>query len=120
MPRKAITEVGEEQRPKSRKRSRRVCKPTVVVDSSKLTTSGSYKTGIKPLGLKSEIRHAIKNLSEDLPPISDIEQMFDHLVSRVGLFNVGQTHRLTVQVPDVVKIVERLNGRKLRVATMCS
>jgi hypothetical protein len=55
--------------------------------------------------MKGEIRHAIKNLSEDLPPISDIEQMFDHLVSRV---------------PDVVKIVERLNGRKLRVATMCS
>jgi hypothetical protein len=46
--------------------------------------SGSFRSGIKPLGMKNEIRHAIKNLSEDLPPISDIEQMFDHLVSRVG------------------------------------
>jgi hypothetical protein len=85
----------------------------------KLTIGGSYKTGIKPLGLKSEIRNAIKNLSEDLPPISDIEQMFDHLVSRVSAFKPTRT-KLTEQVPDVVKIVERLNGRKLRVATMCS
>jgi hypothetical protein len=52
-----------------------------------LIVSGSYKSGVKPLGLKSEIRHAIKNLSDDLPPISDIEQMFDHLVSRVCSWN---------------------------------
>jgi hypothetical protein len=36
--------------------------------------------------MKTEIRNAIKNLSEELPPISDIEQMFDHLVSRVRHF----------------------------------
>ena len=47
-------------------------------------TRGSYKTGIKPLGQKLEIKNAIKNLSEDLPPMSDVEAMFDHLVSRVS------------------------------------
>jgi len=45
------------------------------------------------------------NMSEDLPPVNDIETMFDHLVSRI---------------PDVTKLVDQLNGRKLRVATMCS
>lgn len=44
-------------------------------------------------------------MSEDLPPLSDIGLMFDHLVSRL---------------PDITKLVQRLNGRKLRVATMCS
>ncbi|EIW68043.1 hypothetical protein TREMEDRAFT_69535 [Tremella mesenterica DSM 1558] len=61
--------------------------------------------GIKGLGQDAEIKAAIKNLSEDLPPMNDIELMFDHMVSRV---------------PDVVKLVQHLNGRKLRVATMCS
>jgi len=51
------------------------------------------------------VKNAIKNMSEDLPPINDIEAMFDHLVSRV---------------PDITKLVDQLNGRKLRVATMCS
>jgi hypothetical protein len=71
--------------------------------------------------MKNEIKHAIKNLSEDLPPISDIEQMFDHLVSRVcrSAWECMPVSLLE-QVPDVIKIVERLNGRKLRVATMCS
>jgi len=45
--------------------------------------------------MKNEIRHAIKNLSEDLPPISDIEQMFDHLVSRVSPQS-GYVHELIV------------------------
>lgn len=45
--------------------------------------------------MKNEIRHAIKNLSEDLPPISDIEQMFDHLVSRVSLMS-SDIHELIV------------------------
>lgn len=44
-------------------------------------------------------------MSEDLPPLSDVGLMFDHLVSRL---------------PDIPKLVQRLNGRKLRVATMCS
>lgn len=41
----------------------------------------------------------------DLPPLSSIPKMFDDLVSRAG-----KLHR----------VVDRLNGRKLRVATMCS
>jgi hypothetical protein len=41
----------------------------------------------------------------DLRPISSIPAMFDDMVSRA---------------PDLAKVVDRLNGRKLRVATMCS
>lgn len=62
----------------------------------------SFRTGVAKL---SGGDASAKNLSEDLPPLSDIEMMFDHLISRV---------------PDIVQLVERLNGRSLRVATMCS
>ena len=41
----------------------------------------------------------------NLPPISDIPRMFDDLVSRAGKLD---------------KLVHQLNGRPLRVATMCS
>jgi hypothetical protein len=41
----------------------------------------------------------------DLPPLSNIPQMFDDMVSRAGKLG---------------RVVDRLNGRKLRVATMCS
>ena len=41
----------------------------------------------------------------NLPPISDIPRMFDDLVSRAGKLD---------------KLVDQLNGRALRVATMCS
>ena len=41
----------------------------------------------------------------DLPPISSIPMMFDDLVARAGKLG---------------NLVDRLNGRKLRVATMCS
>lgn len=41
----------------------------------------------------------------DLPPISSIPKMFDDLVSRASHLD---------------RVVDRLNGRKLRVATMCS
>ena len=41
----------------------------------------------------------------DLPPISSIPAMFDDMVSHA---------------PELGKVVDRLNGRKLRVATMCS
>jgi hypothetical protein len=41
----------------------------------------------------------------DLPPLSDIPKMFDDLVSRAN---------------GLDKVIDRLNGRKLRVATMCS
>ncbi|WVF65980.1 hypothetical protein IAT40_000718 [Kwoniella sp. CBS 6097] len=64
-----------------------------------------YKTGIKPLGHGVEVKNANKGMCENLPPMNDIEVMFDHLVSRM---------------PDVVQLVKQLNGRKLRVATMCS
>lgn len=46
-----------------------------------------------------------KDISVDLPPITDIDAMFDDLTSKI---------------PSVTKVVKRLNGRKLRVATMCS
>ena len=41
----------------------------------------------------------------DLPPIASIPKMFDDLVTRAAKLD---------------KVVDRLNGRKLRVATMCS
>jgi hypothetical protein len=41
----------------------------------------------------------------DLPPTSDIPKMFDDLVTRAGKLDL---------------LVDKLNGRKLRVATMCS
>lgn len=64
-----------------------------------------YKTGIKSLPGTENIKTAIKNVSENLPPLHDVELMFDHLVSRVS---------------GITKLVDRLNGRKLRLATMCS
>nr|XP_019014690.1 DNA repair protein Rad8 [Kwoniella pini CBS 10737]OCF53471.1 DNA repair protein Rad8 [Kwoniella pini CBS 10737] len=95
----------EEEVPKST--ARKVGGWTIKVKAPKKApvNLNGYKTGVKPLGQKLEIRHAIKNMSEDLPPMNDIEIMFDHLVSRM---------------PDIVQLVKRLNGRKLRVATMCS
>ena len=51
-------------------------------------------------------RVSVKGVDQsDLPPISSIPKMFDDLVSRAGKLD---------------KLVDRLNGRKLRVATMCS
>lgn len=49
-----------------------------------LIARNGYKTGVEPLGQKQDVKNAVKNLSEDLPPICDIEAMFDHLVSRVS------------------------------------
>lgn len=45
---------------------------------------GKFSSGVKPLGQSVDVRNAIKNMSEDLPPMNDIESMFDHLVSRVS------------------------------------
>jgi hypothetical protein len=45
---------------------------------------GHYKTGIKPLPSSVDAKSAVKGISEDLPPMSDVELMFDHLVSRVS------------------------------------
>ncbi|EKD04517.1 DNA repair protein rad8 [Trichosporon asahii var. asahii CBS 8904] len=66
--------------------------------------SGSFRPKIKPLNIK-ESTGAAHSANEALPPIHDIPAMFDHMVSRV---------------PTIVDVVKRLNGRKLRVATMCS
>ncbi|TXT04994.1 hypothetical protein VHUM_03814 [Vanrija humicola] len=52
-----------------------------------------------------DLKTAAKQSAEDLPPINDIETMFEHLNSRL---------------PAIEKVAKRLNGRKLRVATMCS
>jgi hypothetical protein len=73
--------------------------------SCRADNRNGYKTGVKPLPGTENIKTAIKNVSENLPPMHDVELMFDHLVSRV---------------PAVTKLVDRLNGRKLRLATMCS
>ncbi|KAL7418749.1 DNA (cytosine-5-)-methyltransferase dmt5 [Cryptotrichosporon argae] len=65
----------------------------------------SFKTGVTPLKGVGDITKAARGMCEDLPPINDIEAMFDHLTSRL---------------PSITKLVQQLNGRKLRVATMCS
>lgn len=69
-----------------------------------LTISGPVKTKVKPLDVKMSAGTA-HSANEALPPIHDIGSMFGHMVSRV---------------PTIVDVVKRLNGRKLRVATMCS
>ncbi|BEI79864.1 hypothetical protein CcaverHIS002_0103930 [Cutaneotrichosporon cavernicola] len=63
---------------------------------------GAFKSGVRPLCTKGlSGKSKAMTLADDLPPINDIEAIFDHLTSRA-------------------KLVTRLNGRKLRVATMCS
>lgn len=53
--------------------------------------SGPYNTGIRPLPSSVDAKGAVKGISEDLPPMSDVELMFDHLVSRVSeLFPDGR------------------------------
>lgn len=51
-------------------------------------------------GVKSAAPDAL-----DLPPISDIPAIFDDLVSHI---------------PEIKEVAEQVQGRKLRVATMCS
>ena len=77
----------------------------IVVDKpkskSKITATGKVKhvSVSKPSGLKIISREG------DLPPISDLQQMFDDIVSRL---------------PDLKSLFGKSGGRKLRVATMCS
>lgn len=79
----------------------------VVVDKPKsksntrITPTGKVKhvSVSKPSGLKIISREG------DLPPISDLQQMFDDIVSRL---------------PDLTSLFGKNGGRKLRVATMCS
>ncbi|KDR80696.1 hypothetical protein GALMADRAFT_241095 [Galerina marginata CBS 339.88] len=53
---------------------------------------------------KKSVKSAAPDAS-DLPPINDIPAIFEDLVSRI---------------PDIKGVAEHVNGRKLRVATMCS
>ncbi|KAG0123556.1 hypothetical protein HOY82DRAFT_495139 [Tuber indicum] len=79
----------------------------IVVDKPKsksktrVTATGKVKhvSVSKPSGLKIIPREG------DLPPISDLQQMFDDIVSRL---------------PDLKSLFGKSGGRKLRVATMCS
>jgi hypothetical protein len=77
----------------------------IVVDKpkskSKITATGKVKhvSVSRPSGLKIISREG------DLPPISDLQQMFDDIVSRL---------------PDLKSLFGKSGGRKLRVATMCS
>jgi len=79
----------------------------IVVDKPKsksktrITATGKVKhvSVSKPSGLKIISREG------DLPPISDLQQMFDDVVSRL---------------PDLRSLFGESGGRKLRVATMCS
>jgi len=77
----------------------------IVVDrpksKTKITATGKVKhvSVSRPSGLKIISREG------DLPPISDLQQMFDDVVSRL---------------PDLKSLFGKSGGRKLRVATMCS
>ncbi|WVQ80273.1 hypothetical protein IAT38_002378 [Cryptococcus sp. DSM 104549] len=83
---------------KTAKKGKPKARPKVVLKG--------YDTGVLPLKQKLDPKAvAIKGMSEDLPPLHDVEAMFDDIVKRM---------------PDIVQLVKRLNGRKLRVATMCS
>jgi len=67
--------------------------------SSDVDMDASSARSKKPL-LKSAAPDA-----SDLPPINDIPAIFDDLVSHI---------------PDIKQVAEHVQGRKLRVATMCS
>ena len=66
--------------------------------SSDVEMDASNKTNKK--GVKSSAPDA-----SDLPPIHDIPTIFDDLISRI---------------PEIKDVAERVSGRKIRVATMCS
>ncbi|KAL1407062.1 DNA (cytosine-5-)-methyltransferase dmt5 [Vanrija albida] len=68
-------------------------------------TLHNFRTNVAPLQMSVDLKTAAKQSAEDLPPINDVEAMFENLNSRL---------------PAIEKIATRLNGRKLRVATMCS
>jgi len=78
---------------KAKSRSKTTCKK-----------SSDPSSRVRPLISSSNGRRQAADQS-DLPPISSIPAMFDDMVSHA---------------PDLEKVVDRLNGRKLRVATMCS
>ncbi|EPQ56257.1 hypothetical protein GLOTRDRAFT_115584 [Gloeophyllum trabeum ATCC 11539] len=68
----------------------------------KATSTAKSKSALKGLGAS---RGQDTTVASDLPPISDIRAMFSDLVSHI---------------PDIQKVAKRIQGRTLRVATMCS
>jgi hypothetical protein len=91
-----IVDDDEDEPPSKRLKRLPSQKPKSRTVQRKLTTSGGAATS-------RASRQAADQ--SDLPPISDIPRMFDDLVSRA---------------PKLGRLVDRLNGRPLRVATMCS
>lgn len=73
--------------------------PAVATKSGKKSEQPKYKSPPSPCGLKIHPRDG------DLPPISNLKDMFDDMVSRL---------------PDVKGLFGSGGYRKLRVATMCS
>jgi hypothetical protein len=78
-------------------------KPVVVKTKSTKTRRQATQRKVLTSGTTRGPRPAADQ--SDLPPMSSIPKMFDDLVSRAGKLG---------------NLVDRLNGRKLRVATMCS
>ncbi|KAF7309902.1 Helicase C-terminal domain-containing protein [Mycena indigotica] len=71
-------------------------------DASESDDNDAPATSSKPEKGESKI---VAPDESDLPPIHDISAIFDDLVSRI---------------PKIKKVAEHIQGRKLRVATMCS
>lgn len=71
----------------------------------KVESSGEVKAFVKHSSVSKPCGLSIKPREGDLPPISDLQLIFDDIVSRV---------------PTVTDLFGSKGGRKLRVATMCS
>jgi hypothetical protein len=93
-----VDDIMEDPRPTKK------AKKIIVVDKKpKPRKTSTVQRKLATPGTSRAQRQAADQ--SDLPPISSIPKMFDDLVSRAS--------RLS-------GVVDRLNGRKLRVATMCS
>jgi hypothetical protein len=100
-------EIDESGDPRPKKKPKKYLKnPIIVVDKKqpRRPTSSRKPFSSTAITSKPTSRRAAADQS-DLPPISSIPKMFDDLVSRAD---------------HLALVVDRLNGRKLRVATMCS
>jgi len=82
------------------KKTRRI----IVTDSKAKSSRPQVQQKLTPAGSGARSSRQAADQS-DLPPMSSIPKMFDDLASRAGKLD---------------RVVDRLNGRKLRVATMCS
>ena len=79
-------------------------KGDLVTDSKAKSSRPKVQRKLNPAGSGARSSRQAADQS-DLPPMSSIPKMFDDLVSRAGKLD---------------RVVDRLNSRKLRVATMCS